>query len=89
MLHCLFIANAKSDTEIDLKSGCYDIVLSNDGSIGYITGSGNGCIILVDFSQQHPHALQQINIPDLRPFCLELNPIRNELYVTGKETNNL
>jgi YVTN family beta-propeller protein len=89
IFHCFLVSNAESETEISIHSYCYDIVLSDNHSIGYITGTGNGCIVLVDFSQQQPHSLKQINIPESEPFCLKINPIRNELYVTGKNTNNL
>ena len=90
LINCVYSPYVFSKyVEVNLNTQGYDIEVSNKHPIGFIAGKGNSRIQLIDFSQSPPFEIKSITIAEKHPTVLKINPVFNELYVIGDDTQTL
>lgn len=83
------LTHAFINKNVPLMAECTDIAISDHRSMGYISGSDCGCIILIDFSQELLLADKQITISGSSPKIIKINHFLDELYVVDDQKNQL
>jgi len=101
---CIFTYTLVDAQSIELisvsrvKTGSYlindpvDMVVTSDGKYGFVLSRENRCLLVIDFMVVPSQVIDQINLPiqnDLFEMDLAYNHVRNELYITDSDTDNI